>query len=239
MKAFTDVVQALNTHPPEFPYRSSPSSWKDQETAWKVQKARSKLFSPGVKPPNIGVLFFFGWVAFPEQPSVSHCSRANKAAAEGDSLLQWSWLHTLSNLHNLPHNLNQLKHTPGDYIQKPIWKNIHCLSLKKSRGKEAEWPRLQLMKRKKQKKATEIRTWFSLLSPFFQGSLYDNALKLYIIIIEHMEQNQASAMQNWNLALRSLSQASHSSHILYWRLPAISTCILWYFGTFSTPFCKS
>lgn len=74
--------------------------------------------------------FFFGRVAFPAQPSVSHCSRANKAAAEGDLLLQWSWLHTLSNLHNLPPNLNQLKCTPGDYIQKPIWKNIHCLTLK-------------------------------------------------------------------------------------------------------------
>lgn len=37
---------------------------------------------------------------------------------------------TQSNLHNLPPNLNQLKCTPGDYIQKPIWKNIHCLTLK-------------------------------------------------------------------------------------------------------------
>lgn len=53
------------------------------------------------------------------------CPTANKAAAEGDLLLQWSWLHTVSNLHNLPHYLNQLKCTPGDYIQKPIWKNIH------------------------------------------------------------------------------------------------------------------
>lgn len=44
-------------------------------------------------------------------------------------------MHTLSNLHNLPHNLNRLKCTPGDYFQKPIWKNRRCLTPKKKEKK--------------------------------------------------------------------------------------------------------
>lgn len=117
---------------------------------------------------------FSGWVAFPKQPLVSHCSTANKAAAEGDLLLQWSWLHTLSNLHNLPHNLNQLKCTPGDYFQKPIWKNIHCLTPKKTRGKEAKWQRLQLMRRKKRSKRSSRNKdlAFTFLSIFLRISLW-------------------------------------------------------------------
>lgn len=161
--------------PSELPYRSSPSSWKDQEAAWKVKKPRSKLFLPRMKPANMEVPgFSFGWVAFPKQPLVSHCSTANKAAAEGDLLLQWSWLHTLSNLHNLPHNLNQSKCTPGDYFQKPIWKNIHCLTPKKTRGKEAKWQGLQLMRRKKRSKRSNRNKdlAFTFLSIFLRISLW-------------------------------------------------------------------
>lgn len=46
-------------------------------------------------------------------------------------------MHTLSNLHNLPHNLNRLKCTPVDYFPKPVWKNIHCLTLEKDQGKRS------------------------------------------------------------------------------------------------------
>lgn len=174
MKAFTDMWYKHWTHIPQnFPTDPLPQAGKIRKQLGRYRKQEANYSLQGWNLQILEFLFFFGWVAFPEQPSVSHCSRANKAAAEGDSLLQWSWLHTLSNLHNLPHNLNQLKRTPGDYIQKPIWKNIHCLSLKKSRGKEAEWPRLQLMKRKKQKKSNRNKDLvFTFVSIFSRISLW-------------------------------------------------------------------